>query len=71
MRCGAATASAPIQDIVNVSAKYVTTGRRQITASRLLEIQNVEGMHVLIYMGTATVAAECEPGAKWLLVARH
>jgi hypothetical protein len=26
MRCGAATASAPVQEIKKVSAKYVTTG---------------------------------------------
>jgi len=26
MRCGAATASAPLQEIKNVSAKYPTTG---------------------------------------------
>jgi hypothetical protein len=26
MRCGAATASAPVQEIKNVSAKYATTG---------------------------------------------
>src|SRR5215831_8442238 len=30
-KCGAATASAPAQEIVNVSAKYVTTGQRLIT----------------------------------------
>jgi hypothetical protein len=58
MKYGTATATAPIQETVNVRPKYVATGWRMNRPPRSWRMRGSDGIVRLIYTGAATSGRE-------------